>query len=139
MLYGGLPAWKNAGYKTSSRETGESELSVKVLEGLVNSEDFIKAATSKSSDTVILDVRSYEEFERGIIPGAVTIPADEINDRIVELPPAKQIYIYCKSGVRAEMVYVILKEKEIAAKYLNKNVSVEKDGSFFIREKTRIQ
>ena len=110
-----------------------------MLDGVVNSEEFIKTATSKSSDTVLLDVRSYEEFEQGVIPGAVTIPADEINDRIVELPSGKQVYIYCTSGVRAEMIYVILKEKGISAKYLNENVSVEKDGSFIIGENTRSQ
>lgn len=134
MLYGGLPAWKDAGYTTSSKDTGQAASAAKVLEGVVDSEEFIKAATSKVSNTVLLDVRSYEEFKQGIIPGAITIPADEINDRIVEIPPGKQIYIFCKSGVRAEMVYVILKEKGVAAKYLNKNVSVETDGSFVIGE-----
>lgn len=137
MLYGGLPAWKNAGYKTSSKDTGQIASVVKVLEGVVNSEEFIKAATSRNSNTILLDVRSYEEFEQGIIPGAITIPADEVGNRIVEIPPGKQIYIYCKSGVRAEMVYALFKEKGIPSKYLNKNVFIEKDGSFFIGENTR--
>ncbi len=109
------------------------------MEGVVNRQEFTKAATSKSSDTVLLDVRSYEEFEQGVIPGAVTIPADEINDRIGELPAGKQIFIYCKSGIRAEMAYVILKDKGISSKYLNENVSVDKNGSFSIEENMRNQ
>jgi rhodanese-related sulfurtransferase len=110
-----------------------------LLEDVVNKEEFSKAATSKSSDIVLLDVRSYEEFALGTIPGAITIPADEVSDRIVEIPPGKQVYIYCKSGVRAEMVYNLLKDRGRSSKYLNNKVSVEEGGAFFIGDDTRKQ
>ena len=79
-------------------------------------------------------MRSDEEFEQGVIPGALTIPADEVSDRLTEIPAGKQIYIYCKSGIRAEMVYVLLREKGIASKFLNKSLYIETDGSFLVKE-----
>lgn len=88
---------------------------------------------------MLLDVRSDEEIEQGVIPGSLTIPADEVSDRLVEIPAGKQIYIFCKSGIRAEMVYYLLKDKGIPSKYLKKNVSVDKQGSFFINGNTRNQ
>lgn len=139
VLYGGLPSWKSAGYSTFSEDTNKAASEVKSLEGVVNKEEFSKAVTSKSSDIVLLDVRSYEEFSLGTIPGAITIPADEVSVRIVEIPYGKQVYIYCKSGVRAEMVYNLLKDRGRSSKYLNNKVSVEKGGAFFIGDDTRKQ
>ena len=52
------------------------------------------------SDTVILDVRTKEEFEFGHIDKAVNIPLDELRDRLSEVPADKPIYIYCAVGLR---------------------------------------
>jgi len=103
---------------------------------VVDSEEFIQAARNRSQDIILLDVRSNEEFEQGVIPGSLTIPADEVSDRLLEILGGKQIFIYCKSGIRAEMVYVLLKEKGIAAKFLNKALSIEKSGHFYIEDET---
>ena len=137
ILYGGLPGWKQAGYNTSSNNTAQTPLTSRMVEGVVESKEFIKAARSGDQDIVLLDVRSYEEFEQGVILGAFTIPADEISDRILEIPVGKEVLIYCKSGIRAEMVYVLLKDKGIAAKFLNKPLSIDKDGTFSIGNETR--
>ncbi len=47
-------------------------------------------------DVVVLDVRPVEEYRAGHIPGAVSIPVDELVDRINELPEETDIVVYCR-------------------------------------------
>ena len=37
-----------------------------------------------------------EEFEAGHIPGAVSIPIDELEERLGELPKGKEVVAYCR-------------------------------------------
>lgn len=50
---------------------------------------------------VVLDVRPHEEYKAGHIPGAVSIPLDELRKRIKELPKSKQIIAYCRGPLCA--------------------------------------
>ena len=56
------------------------------------------------SDYILLDVRRYDEFEEGHIPGAINIPNESIGtEEIAELPDKNQtIYVYCRSGNRSK-------------------------------------
>ncbi|MEV0671142.1 metalloregulator ArsR/SmtB family transcription factor [Mycobacterium sp. NPDC050441] len=45
---------------------------------------------------VVLDVRPDEEFLAGHIPGAVSIPVDQLAARITELPTDADIVVYCR-------------------------------------------
>ena len=47
-------------------------------------------------DTVVLDVRPTTEFESAHLPGAVSIPLEELADRIAELPRDAEIVAYCR-------------------------------------------
>ena len=49
-------------------------------------------------DLVLLDVRPDEEFAAGHIPDARSIPVDELEDRIDELPADAQIVAYCRGS-----------------------------------------
>jgi rhodanese-related sulfurtransferase len=44
----------------------------------------------------LLDVRPEIEFQAGHLPGAVSIPLDELGQRLAELPPGKLIVAYCR-------------------------------------------
>ncbi len=55
----------------------------------------LKEKLDAGADVVIVDVRSKEEFAAGHIPGAVSIPWEEIDDRYRELPRDKEIITYC--------------------------------------------
>ena len=73
---------------------------------------------SESSDYILLDVRSLDEFASGHIPGAVLFPHDNISERTCEtiLPNKKQrIFVYCRSGRRSK----IAAQKLIDLKYAN--------------------
>ncbi|MGW2706167.1 ArsR/SmtB family transcription factor [Streptomyces sp. NPDC001340] len=49
-----------------------------------------------AGDVVVLDVRPVEEYTAGHIPGARSIPVDELADRINELPEETEIVVYCR-------------------------------------------
>ena len=63
-----------------------------------------KEMMALDDDHLIVDVRRYDEFESGHIPGAICIPNESIEtDMPEELPNRAQILlIYCRSGRRSK-------------------------------------
>ena len=56
-----------------------------------------------SKKVFLLDVREIQEWEEGHIEGAAHLPLGEINEESTkDFPRDKTIYIYCRSGRRAE-------------------------------------
>src|SRR5512133_413781 len=47
-------------------------------------------------DAVLIDVRPQEEFAAGHIDGARSIPIDELERRLAELPADREIVAYCR-------------------------------------------
>lgn len=47
-------------------------------------------------DVVLVDVRPEEEFAAGHIDGARSIPLDELEQRLAELPPDREVVAYCR-------------------------------------------
>lgn len=55
-------------------------------------------------EIVLIDVREKYEWDEGYIEGAINIPLGEIdNERVKEIPKNKNVYLYCRSGGRAEI------------------------------------
>jgi rhodanese-related sulfurtransferase len=50
----------------------------------------------RKGDVVLLDVRPPEEFEAGHIKGARSIPLDELEERLAELPAEREVVAYCR-------------------------------------------
>lgn len=55
-------------------------------------------ASALRNGIVLLDVRPRLEYESGHIPGALTIPIDELGDRLGELPKGKEVVVYCRGS-----------------------------------------
>jgi rhodanese-related sulfurtransferase len=49
-----------------------------------------------AGDIVVLDVRPAQEYLAGHIPGALSIPVQELAGRINELPEDTEIVVYCR-------------------------------------------
>lgn len=62
-----------------------------------------------NTDSIILDVRKPDEWEEGMIKGAINIPLDELRNRLDELDRNKMILIYCQVGLRGYLAYRLLK------------------------------
>jgi rhodanese-related sulfurtransferase len=53
-------------------------------------------ARLRDGDVVLVDVRPSEEFEAGHIEGAQSIPIDEFDERMAELPADREVVAYCR-------------------------------------------
>jgi rhodanese-related sulfurtransferase len=58
----------------------------------------------------LLDVRTPDEVEAGTIPGAITVPVDELRDRLDELPRDKELLVFCQVGLRGYIACRILSQ-----------------------------
>lgn len=63
---------------------------------------------NNSASHVLLDVRTPEEFASAHIHGAVNIPVDTLENRLVEVPIDQPIVVYCRSGNRSAQASQIL-------------------------------
>jgi rhodanese-related sulfurtransferase len=54
------------------------------------------AGRLRDGDVVVLDVRPESEFVAGHIPGAVSLPIEEITRRLRTIPQDKQVVAYCR-------------------------------------------
>src|SRR5439155_27239536 len=50
----------------------------------------------RSKEIVILDARPANEYAAGHIPGAISVPVDELNPRLEQLPKGKEYVAYCR-------------------------------------------
>ena len=59
---------------------------------------------AQEQDYQILDVRTWEEYKQGHIPGAICIPNETIStEPLPQLPDQNQlILVYCRSGNRSK-------------------------------------
>ncbi|WP_246195383.1 ArsR/SmtB family transcription factor [Halopolyspora algeriensis] len=61
---------------------------------LVGREELMQAATEGRA--LVLDVRPAEEYAAGHVPGAVSVPLEELADRLAEIPADTEVVAYCR-------------------------------------------
>ncbi len=50
----------------------------------------------QARDVIVLDVRPFEEYCHGHIPNALSIPLEELEQRLSDLPKDKEVVAYCR-------------------------------------------
>jgi rhodanese-related sulfurtransferase len=50
----------------------------------------------RAGTAAVLDVRPEDEFRQGHLPGALSIPLAQLERRLAELPPDREIVAYCR-------------------------------------------
>lgn len=65
----------------------------------------------KENNTILLDVRTREEYKEGHIPGSINVELDYI-DSVTDVIKDKdsKIYLYCRSGHRSGIALNRMKE-----------------------------
>lgn len=53
-------------------------------------------AQAKSGDVIVIDVRPQAEYDQAHLPFARSMPVDELEKRLSELPKRRQIVAYCR-------------------------------------------
>ncbi|HCG01261.1 MAG TPA: ArsR family transcriptional regulator [Chloroflexi bacterium] len=84
----------------------------------VGREDLLERA--RTGAVLVLDVRPSEEYRAGHIPGAVSVPVEDLEDRISELPSGKELVAYCRGPycVLAFRAVEILRARGLQARRL---------------------
>ena len=62
----------------------------------ITREELLRRA--RAGTVTVLDVRPREEYAAGHIPGAVSVPVDELAARLAELPADQEIVAYCRGA-----------------------------------------
>ena len=67
--------------------------------------EFMKNDDGETNHTVVLDVRTEQEFQDSHIPGAILIPDYEIEETVEQIIEDKEtiVLVYCRSGRRSEI------------------------------------
>ncbi len=63
------------------------------------------AASGLPASTVLIDVRTPQEFETGHLEGALNLPVELVAfpDQVAALDPDAEYLVYCRSGRRADI------------------------------------
>jgi len=75
----------------------------------------------QAQSVTLLDVRSQEEYALGHLPGAISLPLDELEQRLAELPRAQAIIAYCRGPwcVLSGAAVTALRERGFKVRRLN--------------------
>jgi rhodanese-related sulfurtransferase len=78
-------------------------------------------ARLRRREVAVIDVRPVEEYERGHVVGAISIPLEELRDRLDELPRDVEIVAYCRGPfcVLAPQALEILRDAGLRARRLD--------------------
>lgn len=78
----------------------------------------------RAGEVSVIDVRPVQEYEAGHIPGAISIPIDELETRLSEIPKHQQVVAYCRGPycVWSVDAVKILEEKGFSAMHLRDGI-----------------
>ena len=82
---------------------------VNQIEGLVKTVTWRQVEDlKKEKEICVLDVRTNEEYARGVYEDAIHIPLDDLRNRLDELDENKEYLVYCRTGLRSYIACRIL-------------------------------
>ncbi len=69
----------------------------------ISQQELLALMATPASNTVVLDVRTAEEFAEGHIKGAINISHEQINENLAKILAYKDqtVVVHCRSGRRA--------------------------------------
>lgn len=79
-----------------------------VVSGLIKTSQWYEIDEYRNSGYTLLDVRTPGECAKGMIPGFINIPVDELHDRHAEITN-KKVLVTCQVGQRAHTATMLLK------------------------------
>ena len=93
------------------RKSVENEEKLESKHPYMISNEQLVSKLNENGNVVIVDVREHAEYAFNHIPGAVSIPLGELEDRLDELNQEDEIYVICRTGNRSDLAAQILSEK----------------------------
>lgn len=136
----GYPVWKKnskrafAMFNPQNPGTTEVAAAEEVsYPGEIKKDEFLKLVKEKPEGLLLVDVKPAEEFAVNHIPGAISIPADNIADHIDTLKEAKTVVFYCATGSSSAMAYYAAEDNGVkGTQFLNAEILFNADGAYEI-------
>ena len=133
LEFPGVLEWQKKGYDIKTGPAAKEIVYVRKLEpGQISIANF--EAALKTRAITVIDVRGPSEYAAGHFPGAINISLDELPAKMDDISPDKFVVVHCRTGVRGEMAYLLLKEKGLDVKYLKAGCKCKLDGTYLIWE-----
>jgi rhodanese-related sulfurtransferase len=107
VLDGGTPAWEAAGFVLFSGVNVPSKAFGEWVEHHYGTQSVdapeLKSWLDAKRDMVVLDSRTFEEFQRMSIPGGVSVPGGELAYRVADLAPNPEtlVVVNCAGRTRS--------------------------------------
>ncbi|MBD3673964.1 MAG: MBL fold metallo-hydrolase [Planctomycetaceae bacterium] len=70
----------------------------------------LKEKLDSSADVLVLDVRSPQERESGLIEDSLSVPLNQLRDRIDDVPRHQPVVVHCAGGYRSAIAVSILQQ-----------------------------
>ncbi|MGC5772227.1 DsrE/DsrF/DrsH-like family protein [Paenibacillus pabuli] len=101
-----------------------------ITSGRVHVFTYDQLSFRKPEQSILLDVRSDLEHQNGHIPDSISIPVDELRQRLDELDPSKEIWVYCQVGLRGYTASQILRQHGYNVKNLSGGYKTYRQAQF---------
>ncbi|WP_411350026.1 DsrE/DsrF/DrsH-like family protein [Paenibacillus sp. WLX2291] len=111
-----------AGYAADNVVAGRAEL--------VTYDQLESIRHDDAQPVLLVDVRSTMEHENGHIPGSLSIPVDELRERLNELDHSKLILVYCQVGLRGYTASQILRQHGFQVRNLSGGYKTWRQAQF---------
>ncbi len=92
------------------RKSGEEEKPEKNYPVTASNEELEQKLDSQE-DIIVLDVRESAEYAFRHIPGAISLPLGELEERCNEINQESTVYVICRTGSRSDLAAQKLAEK----------------------------
>ncbi|GAB2693408.1 sulfurtransferase TusA family protein [Paenibacillus thermoaerophilus] len=80
----------------------------------VMSNEELNEKLASGSGIVVLDVREPAEYAFGRIPGAISVPLGQLEEKLSQLDPAQEYAVVCRTGNRSDLACHLLAERGFA-------------------------
>lgn len=102
---------ENGIFRHFLRKASDNETKAEVQFPHIMSNEELKQKLASGESIIVLDVREPAEFAFGHIPGALSVPLGQLEEKIGQLDPGKAYAVICRTGNRSDLACQMLAER----------------------------
>lgn len=101
----------NGVFRHFLRKASEQEMKNETKYPHVVRNEELAEKLASGENIIVLDVREPAEYSFTRIPGAVSIPLGELEEKLGQLQQDQEYYVVCRTGARSDMACQLLAER----------------------------
>jgi len=102
---------ENGVFRHFLRKASDCETAAEVKFPHIMSNEELIQKLSSGEIVIVLDVREPAEFAFGHIPGAISVPLGQLEEKVSGLDPDKEYAVICRTGNRSDLACRILADR----------------------------